>query len=185
MKRAARRYAKALFDLAASAGQRDRVGSDMTALHRLIQTSPDFAAFLAVPRARADQRLAVLDRAVGSVLHPLSWRFLRYLVRKRRLNLLGAIATAYAELSDGADGIVPVTLTTAYPLGPSETAVIAERFSARTGLRPRIQTKADPALIGGFTLAHRDQIYDFSVAGALQQLRRQFTSTAAEVGTVR
>jgi len=185
MKRAARRYAKALFDLAVASDQRDRVGADMDALLRLIRSSPEFAAFVAMPIAGSGARLDLLDRLLRAGLHPLSWRFVRFLLQKRRLNLLPDVAVAFAGLADRLDGILAVTLASPYPLGSPETAGIAERFTARTGLRARIETKHDPALIGGFVLGYEDRLCDFSLAGALQQLQRQWTSRAAEPGIQR
>jgi ATP synthase F1 delta subunit len=59
------------------------------------------------------------------------------------------------------------------PLSGDETAAIRARVEAMAGADVELETRVDPALIGGVTVQVRDQLLDASIRGRLERLRDQ------------
>jgi F-type H+-transporting ATPase subunit delta len=184
MKRASRRYAAALFDYSVEQGLRERVSQDLAAIGRILEQVPELETMAASP-AGARRFRGILDQTVSPGVHPITWRFIQLLDAKRRLSLLREIATAFADRCEKADGAVSIRLATAYPLDESSVTGIGSKIGAALSKWPRIQTSVNPDLLGGFVACHDDRVYDFSIAGAMQQLRQRLVEDAAERGIAR
>lgn len=108
---------------------------------------------------------------------PLMQRFILLLPKFKLLRQLPQVCDAYLLALDAHRNITPVTITTPHPLPDPLRDQLLSTLSLRlhTTLRPLYAT--DPALIAGFTYATPDRSGDFSLLGALHQLRRQLTTT--------
>ena len=171
--KAGRRYAEALYDLAKVRGCLERVLADMKTIEAGIQGSPELAGFLPDYTIRRPQRLRVLEGMFEKGCHELSWRFLAFLESKKRMALLPGICVAIAELHDRNMGVVDVDLTTSLPAEAGEMEVISGEIRRRLAGAMRLRTKTDRDLIGGFTFQVGDMVYDYSVRGALQSLKKK------------
>jgi F-type H+-transporting ATPase subunit delta len=170
--RAARRYARALFDLARDEGVTARILQDMAWLKRSTAGSPDLAAFVPnylLPRAA---RLGILESLWAPHVHPLTWRFIRLVEAKRRLNLLEDICAEVLHLDEEQQGIVRGNLATAFALSAEEVGAIAAGVGRRLGKQLVLQAKQDSSLLGGYCLQVGDRIYDLSLAARLRMLRQ-------------
>lgn len=184
MNRVSRRYAAALFDYAVEQGQRERVAQDLSALSDAIDQVPDILAMAATPAGTRRCR-AILEQTLAERVHPITWRFVVLLDTKRRLHLLREIASAFAARCEQVDNIVSITIATAHPLDDDSVTNIGARIGLAAFRWPRVRTEVQPELIGGFVARHDDRVYDFSLAGAAQQLRKRLAEGAANPGTDR
>lgn len=167
----ARRYARALFGLAADAQASAAMRADMAALGRAVEESPDLQRFLAdtmLARAARERTIAALFQ--GRV-QPLTWRFLRFLEAKQRLGLLGEIARAYEDDEEARSGVLRGALTAAIPLDEGRVQAVAAKASAKAGRPVVMAASTDPRLIGGFRLRIGDTVYDYSLAARLRLAR--------------
>jgi F-type H+-transporting ATPase subunit delta len=122
----------------------------------------------------------ILERTISPGVHQVTWRFIQLLAAKRRLTLLREIAAAFAERCEKADGAVSIHLTTAFALDEAAAKGIGSRIGNAVSRRPLVRTSVNPDLLGGFVARHDDRVYDFSIAGAMQQLRQRLVEGAAE-----
>ena len=169
----ARRYAKALYDLAAQTGVLEPVLSDLGSLRSGLVQSPELARFLGNYILPRSARREALTRLFTGKLHPLSFKFLMFLEAKKRLGRLVEIDTAFQALYDEKAGIVKGRLTSAFPMDPADARAIAERVRARVPGTIELAADVAPALLGGFRLRVDDLLFDLSLATRLQTLRRR------------
>jgi F-type H+-transporting ATPase subunit delta len=172
----ARRYAKALFDLA-------RLGSDgalletRTALERLgdaVARDERLQRLIANPVFTKAQRLEAMRQLATTLSkESLVVRFVELLAQKRRLALLPEIAQAFGELSDRAQGRRHVRLRTARPLEAAERDRARQRFEAVTGQKIELKIDVEPSLLGGAVVEVGTLRLDGSVRGRLEDLRRR------------
>jgi F-type H+-transporting ATPase subunit delta len=170
--KAARRYAEALYDLAKAQGCLDRVLLDMETIGAALPGSPELASFLPDYAVRRPQRLRALEALFSKGCHSLSWRFLLFLEAKRRMALLPGVCRTMARLHDRSMGVVNVALTTAFPVEARELNAISGEIRNKLAGVMRLRTSADRDLIGGFVFQVGDMVYDYSVKGALQALKK-------------
>lgn len=114
---------------------------------------------------------AYLDAAEKASAHERSTiakRFGALLVRKRLTRHKKAILSVLQSLIDERAGMHRVRVTTA-------TAVEAKALSAALGSRAIIETRIDPALIGGAVIERGDERIDASVRAGLTNLKQRLT----------
>jgi F-type H+-transporting ATPase subunit delta len=99
--------------------------------------------------------------------------FLKVVSRHGRLDCLRAIRYIARKLYEEMQGNVRVRVTTATAVDPRQIEQIAATLGVTLGQRPILETRVDPALIGGAILRIGDTVYDGSVANQLQSIRQQ------------
>ncbi|MEI6971664.1 MAG: ATP synthase F1 subunit delta [bacterium] len=171
--KAARRYAEALYGLAKDRGCLATVLRDMESIGTGLDGSPELSAFLPDYTIRKPQRMGALEGLFKNGSHELSWRFLMFLESKKRMALLPCICVALAGLHDRNTGVVDVSLRSALPVEGGELELISGEIGRRISGVMRLATRTDHDLIGGFTFQVGDMVYDYSVRGALDALRKK------------
>ncbi|HSE96525.1 MAG TPA: ATP synthase F1 subunit delta [Methylomirabilota bacterium] len=175
----ARRYARALRDLAGESRQLDRVAEELAQFERLLAGEAELRTALLRPWVKAgakrDIAAAVAERLGLSVL---ARNFLALVAQRRRLDLLPEILAAYRGLVDEAAGRVRARVRSAAPLSDSERATLRERLGRKLGKTVFLDTEVDPALLGGFVAEVGSRVLDASLAGQLTALRERITKAA-------
>jgi F-type H+-transporting ATPase subunit delta len=98
---------------------------------------------------------------------------------RKRIELLPALAEAFAAQLREHRGTELADVTTAVVIGEAEQNMVAERISRRIGKQVELRTKVDPDIIGGVIVRVGDQLFDASVRGKLEILRRKLVGTAS------
>jgi F-type H+-transporting ATPase subunit delta len=171
--KAARRYAKAILDLAVEQGGGASVRADLDAIHALLGAKDEMGIMCGDYTLPRSARRRILEAVFGGRVHALTWRLIEFLEGRRRLGLLASICRAYGELDDRARKRIKASLTGAFLLEPREAALVAQRIEGRTGCAVELSATVDESLLGGFRLLVGDQLYDVSLAGALDAFRRR------------
>lgn len=171
--KAARRYARALFDLAVEQGRLDAVQADLDAVDALARAEAGLAAFLGNFSIGQDRRIQVLGALFEGKIDPLAFRFLVFLEAKRRLPLLPDIALALRGLADEQRGILKVTIRSAQPLAADAQAALLAQLERKFGRTIKAEMEIDGSLLGGFQVRVGDRVYDYSIETQLQALQRK------------
>ena len=177
----ARRYAKALLDLAVEQQSLAAVRADLLDLAALLQQSPELAWLVRASPMNTQDKDGRLRALFDGRAHPLTIRFLRFLNARHRLNGLDTMLAVFEELCDARTGVVRVRITSARPLAEDQLAALKERIISApalfSGLRHKsMQTeqRVDPALLGGFRVQIGDFVRDLSLASQLEGLKQRW-----------
>jgi F-type H+-transporting ATPase subunit delta len=173
-------YAKALLGAAATAGATDTVLEEFDALlSDVLDELPHLEAVLAAPRVPVDTKLTMIDRAFRGRLSPTMLHFLKVVCRHRRFDSLRVIHRMVHKLFDELTGRVAVEIRAAAPLDEALRARVAERLEQISGRKAVVSVVIRPELIGGFEVRVGDTVYDGSVAGRLESLRKTTVEQAS------
>lgn len=173
----AKQYAQALADLvfapnsAATAGQ---VAGELRAVEEITGSSPDLRTILlnpAVPPARKRSVIARLTEPLR--LSRLVRNFVFVIIDRRRIALLGPIREAFERLVDEREGIVRAQVRAAGELDPTQRLKLEEALGRLTGRQVRSEYAVDEELLGGLVLRLGSTVYDGSLRGRLEALRRR------------
>lgn len=168
------RYAKSIYALAQEKGVLEGVKEDMALVADVCKSSRDFYTMLQSPIVTSFKKEAVISRIFDAQLKSeITGNFMKLLVRKGREMYLPQAAEAFIQLFDSRHDIQRGALISAEPLPAAVVSDIVRTMEAKTGKRLDIQTKTDPALIGGFVLKLGNRLYDGSVSYALRRLKRE------------
>jgi len=168
--KAAKRYAKALFEL--SSDQLDTVQKDMQLVQKTFKESPELAKIVKDPTIVASKKLNIATAVFGNKVSKNTQKLISLLGQKDRLSLLQDIAKAFDELYKKSKGIKDATVVTAVPLNDKIKESILQKIKEVTGSSHiKLNNTIDPAIIGGFILNMDDLRYDASISGKLAKIK--------------
>lgn len=175
---AAERYARAIFELGAEAGQLERLSQEITEFAASYAEQPLLRRALENPVLEEAQRESVL-RHIGrrAELTPLTVNALLVLLRRRRLAALPGIARRLRSLSDEKGGVCRAKITSAGSLPETYFNQLRQGLERALGKRVILEHEEDPALIGGIVARIGDNTIDGSIQGRLEELGRRLLST--------
>ncbi|HUY73996.1 MAG TPA: F0F1 ATP synthase subunit delta [Candidatus Dormibacteraeota bacterium] len=172
---AARRYARAVFELAQQDGQVAEWGRRVAHVRDLL-SNEDVAAVVTNPTIAVADRMALIS-ATPHELDPEATNLAKLLIESNRVADVDAVAKEYERLADESAGRVRATITTAVELKPADRDRMSAELSKRLGQEVRMDVVVDPRILGGMKLQYGDRLVDASVLTKLQQLRRRLAAT--------
>lgn len=171
---AAKRYARAVFELAGS--DRDVAAwSKRLAQLQALLADDTVAAVLTNPTIPSESRMEAVS---SGALDPGATNLVKLLIESGRVHEIGAIADEFERLADDAAGRVRATVTAAVELDSRDRDRVADRLSHQLGKTVSIKVEVDPRILGGLKVQYGDRLIDASVATRLQQLRRRLTEAS-------
>jgi F-type H+-transporting ATPase subunit delta len=166
----ARRYARAIFELASEQDQVDAWADRLVAVREAL-AGPEARRVFANPsiamQRRQEAAADLLQATVGREAVNLG----KLLVGANRVGDLDGIIEEYQALADAEAGRVRAVATTAVPMARADADTLQATLSRRLDRQVRLDTRVEPAIIGGLVLRIGDRVIDASVATRLQQLR--------------
>lgn len=168
----ARRYARAIFELALERGQSlSEWLADLEAVDAALSEGAVRAALMS-PRLSFEKKRDLVGGALQQ-LDLLRRNFLLLLIERGRVELLGAIRSEFRRLTLEHEGIAEATVTTAVPIDEAEARQIAQGLERLLGKKVVLERRVDPAILGGVVARVGDRLINGSVAARLAALREQ------------
>jgi F-type H+-transporting ATPase subunit delta len=171
----ARRYARAIFELAHQDGTIDAVASALRAAAELLD-DPEAARVLTGPMARARKGVWLSQLAEEAGAPRVLGDFLRLLAARDRLDHLGAIHAVFTALVDRQHGVTRATVRSASALADDVRAEIGRVFGEITGKTVLVDGLVDTELIAGIIVEVDGRVYDGSLRTQLAKLHRQMAT---------
>lgn len=171
---AAARYARALFDVIVK--QRDPAGAEaeLAAFADVVRTHDALARVAANPAVPASRKRAIvqaiLDRTKPSAEVA---KLLLLLAERDRLTILPEVVEAYRSRLLDYQQIVRAAVTTVVPMSEAQRAALEKRLAQATGRKVMLESKVDPAIMGGAVTKVGSVVYDGSVSRQLTKLRER------------
>lgn len=167
----ARRYAKALVQLATEEGGVEKFHAELTAIDTVLAENRNLWVILISPAYRIEAKLEMMRELVAKMeLSATVANFLLLVLEKNRLNYLPQIAVCYGMFADELSGVVRPTLSSAMPLDAGQVEEIKGTLEKYTGKRVVLKVEVDPALIGGVVTRIGDMAFDGSLKTQLTRI---------------
>ncbi|HOI32406.1 MAG: ATP synthase F1 subunit delta [Bacteroidales bacterium] len=170
----ARRYAKALFDLAVEDGKLEAVKDDMKLVADVMTENRPLRRMMASPVIPPVRKNAVIKKVFEGKIDKRSQAFLDILIRKGREEQIHDIAQQFYESYLEYKNIAIVEVTTASAIDGTLSSKMLKVMEARTQKTLQLQQKIDPEIIGGFKLRMQDYQYDASISKVISRLHKEF-----------
>ncbi len=173
--RAAIRYAKAILSMADSIGVANEVNNDMILIASTIKGNLELSTFIQSPTISVEVKESALLEVFANI-NGVTKGFFHLLFENKRFEILEAIAVAYSNLFDEANGVEVAKVTTAIPMDADLEAKVLAKIASLSDKKVTIKSIVDPAIIGGFILTIGDKQYNASIANRLQVLRKELSN---------
>ena len=92
-----------------------------------------------------------------------------------RIQLAPEVAELFEREKTKSEGVVDVTVVSAFPIEPEQQTKISDAIRARTGKDCEIRSEQDESLIGGAVVRVGDSVIDLSLKGRLQALNQRLS----------
>jgi F-type H+-transporting ATPase subunit delta len=172
----AKRYARALFELATQSGSQDRVLDELRVLQGMFEKDEAITEFLSSPILKAEERQAALKVAFkDGGLSPETLSFVLLLAQKNRMRLFSQIVNAVKEQSDLAHGVTRGTVRSAIVLSPEERKRVEDIVSQFSKKQVILTYKEDPSVIGGLIAEAGSYTFDDTLTSHLRRLKDETT----------
>ena len=166
------RYAAALFDLAKEERQLPQVEADLAAFRAMLDESADLRRLIRSPV------IAVEDQAkgLGAVLakagvSPLTANFFKLIARNRRLFAVGDMIRDFRALVARERGEVSADVASAHALTAEQLNALKDALRVQIGKDVQVNTRVDPALLGGLVVKVGSKMIDSSLRTKLNNLK--------------
>lgn len=166
------KYAKALFLAAEEDGKLEEVGTDAAAILETLRETPELDDFLTNSAALEKETSKTLRLLFEPTTHDTMWRFLKLLIKNKRVALLKIILKRFEVFHEDAKNVVRARLEYAGTLSVESRQIIERSLSGSKGGEVIIEKVERPDLIGGIRLMVGGRLYDNSVRASLNRLRK-------------
>jgi F-type H+-transporting ATPase subunit delta len=170
----AKRYAKALFEVAEKQQVVSEVEEQLKLIVQALEQDADVQKFLSLPSIDPERKVAVLKAAFGDRVSALVLNTIQILISRRRQDVIAEVYAAYTKVAGDSLGQAHATVYSAKVLSDDELAGVAAQFGQLTGKTIIAQQVVEPALLGGVQVRIGDRLYDGSLSGKLERLQKSF-----------
>jgi len=174
----ARRYAGAMFDLALKQNTLDRTLDDVQGLGQLF-SKHTLAYLLREPKVSLQRKETALRETLSTRVLPTSLNLALLVVQRGLVELMPNIATELQQMVFDHKNQAIAEVTTAAPMDEKQQALVKQALERQTGKIILLQTRVNPAILGGVVARVGDQVIDGSVQQRLQMLKRQLINGLA------
>lgn len=180
----ANRYARALVDLVLEPNsplKAEDAVAQLRAVEQMVTESWELKNAMLTPAIQTSRKRAVMGRLLAEIqASPLIRNFIFVVIDHRRIGMIAEIREAFELQLDERLGFVRAEVTSAASLDAPHQANIEGELSRLTGRRMRLRFAVDSGLLGGVMARIGSTVYDGSVRGQLQRMKRELTGQIAE-----
>lgn len=176
----ARRYAKALFELADRDKCLDPIMRQAAVFAQVLTESDQLQSFLFSPLVDRRLKKQALEAALAGKTLPLFYHFILLLLRKGRQQLYQEIVFELGRLYDVRKNRVRASVVSAVALSKEQLEAVRQQLAGKGKSEILIENKVDPEILGGLVINVGGKVLDASLAQQLNRLRRELQQAKLE-----
>lgn len=168
----AKRYARAMFELANEQASLEVVSDDLNAIHSIFKTSPDFVKQLISPSLPKEAKQNIVTMLKQDAT-PLVQNFIQMIFEYQHFDIMVLIVDYFNQLVDEKNKTVHASVTTAVAIDDDQSARLATKLAQHLGAdKVILETIVNPHIIGGVVIQADGKIIDGSLTTKIAKIRR-------------
>ncbi len=177
----AKRYAKALYELAVEANQYVHVHLSLHDFVELMEKNDQIRTVFFSHNVETKIKLLILDELVRKDTNQIFFRFLKVLVMKKRTPEMAQILKEYERLYDIKQNRLVVNVESAVDLDQKTVDELENMTADMLKKNVHVSVKKNPDILGGLIVEMDGTIIDASLRRKLKELRKSLDAAAAAV----
>jgi len=171
----ARRYARAVFEIALERNEVERWYSDLEELSRLVEDTI-LLNWLEASSVSFETKVQFLTGQFPGI-NLLALNLVYMLAARGGLNMLGEVTAEYQKLADSHRGIERAEVITAIPIDDEQGKLLAKGLADMIGKKEVvIASSVDEEILGGFVARIGDRLLDGSTRSRLKALKKDLAA---------
>lgn len=155
-----------------SADDASGLSDEVFAVAELVRSNPDLRDALADPARSTDDKVGLVDGLLGDKVSAATVTLVKQAVRGSYRTIAVALQ-AYRQVAAEVHGRSVATVRVAQPLGEDDRSRLTAALSAQYDRPVHLDVLVDPSVIGGLRVEIGHEVVDGTVAGRLDEARRQ------------
>tara|TARA_Y100001970_G_C14228833_1_gene857356 strand:+ start:720 stop:1262 length:543 start_codon:yes stop_codon:yes gene_type:complete len=169
----ARRYAKALINLAEKEDLLESTGLNLSNLAKVFKESSELNEIITDTKVSTIVKKEVLKEVLAKINAPtLIDKFVRFIFFKRRILLIQDIEKAFNLYLQEKLGRIEAKVTVPYELPKEDVKKLEKSISKFSGKEASVCVNVDPSIIGGIVTRIGSVVIDGSINTQLNQIRQ-------------
>ncbi|WP_067841072.1 F0F1 ATP synthase subunit delta [Amphibacillus sediminis] len=169
----ARRYAEALYEVAKERNREEAIAEELKIVKAVFHANSDLISFIQNPKQWLNR-----PRIIKSTFTTFSAEVVKTLllmVEHHAETEVEAMVDHYNAFLNHDRCIAVGNIYTVEPLAEQEMAEISTKFAHKFGYKAlKLENVIDPNVIGGFKIIVDQRLYDASVQGRINEMKREF-----------
>ena len=167
------RYATSLLEDSVEKNKLEAITADMILLSNTLKDNTKLQLALESPVIKPGVKSSILKEIFKDVFDEDTFKFIDFVIEKKRESLLCTIASRFLELRDEHLGEAQVSVKTVYDFSEEQKRALTEYLEKILDKKVRLTFTIDEDLIGGFVAKAGDTLFDASLQHQLELLKNQ------------
>lgn len=147
--------------------------ADVELISDSLENTRELRDFFKSPIISREKKGVIVSELFRDRLDPLTLRFLKLLIEKRRETIFSDVVASYRDMRDNELGIVRAEARVAARLSEADREHLVDALERLTGKSVRLDIEENSDLMGGVVIRVGDTVYDGSVRHQLEKLHEQ------------
>lgn len=169
----AKRYGRALFELAQKKGQVNEILSELKTFVSIIEENHDLLLVLKQPYGSRHENL--LKELIKGKFSELSYHFILLLLKNNRLLLLQQIVNDYQIRVDELNNLKQAVVISAVPISEQIFQELKNQLKNFFRSDVRIENKVDPSILGGIIIRIDGKVFNASIQDKFKKMKIYLT----------
>jgi len=158
----------------------ESVEKEMVLIRDLFAKEKKLQTFFAHPKISARQKKNALSESLRGSVSELVLNTLMLMVDRKRSDHIAGMAEQFLFLAMEEQQVAEAVVYSVKPLTDEEKQAISDVFAKKVGKRSlRLRNDIDRDLIGGLKIRVGNQIFDGSIGGKLERMKRVLVASKA------
>ena len=175
------RYGEALFMIARDEGKVEEYLTLMIRTEETLKENPELLDVLSSYRLSQSEKNELIEKAFADKACPSFASFLKLLSDHHLLRHFPEIAASFRERADRHLGIEEGIVYSAKPLSKAEISSVEKALGEHLGRKTRLENRVDSRLLGGIKVNVAGKVFDGSIQGKLEGLRKHLLEQGGSV----
>lgn len=167
------RYATSLLENSVEKNKLQVITGDMKLLSNTLKDNVKLQLALESPVVKPEVKSSILKEIFKDFFDRDTFKFIDFVIEKKREDLLYTIASRFLELRDEHLGEVQVSVKTVYEFSEEQKHALIKNLEKTLNKKVRLTFTIDEDLIGGFVAKAGDTLFDASLQHQLDLLKYQ------------
>lgn len=169
----AHKYALALFQLAEANNLVDQIEEEVKVVKEIFSQDKQILSFLTSPKIGKDKKRELINEAYGE-FNPFVINTLLLLLDRQRAQYILTVIDEFIQISYENKGIAKAHVESVRPLKDEEKEALVSVFAKKLNKKSlEIENTVNEELLGGLKIQIGNRIYDGSLRGKLDGLKRE------------
>jgi len=170
-------YARSLFEVAKEHDELDEVHEQLGEFADAFDSNRELQVYFFSPYFSSEEKKDGIEKIIdGGNEHFVN--FLQLVAERHRMPAIFRIRREFDQLWRRENRLLEVRITSAIELDDELVKSIGSRIEEQTGRRIDLDANVDPDVIGGLVLRVGNMVWDSSVRGRLERLRKEVARAA-------